>query len=197
MAADEEPGLDPADAAAQARAASLIGRIIQDRYRIDELVGMGGMGAVYRGEHLRMRKRIAVKVLHPGIENALELVARFEREAIAGAQISHPNVAAATDFGELEDGSTFLVQEYVAGRTLHHALASGPMSPARAVRIARQLASVLAAVHAAGIVHRDLKPRNVMLVEGTDDVKLIDFGLAKVSEESLPTKAHDERGRSR
>src|SRR5262249_20251648 len=109
MAANDEPELPPIDAAARVRAAALVGRAIADRYRIDELVGMGGMGAVYRGEHLRMRKRIAIKVLHPDIEGRPELVARFEREAVAGAQLSHPNIAPATDFGEIEDGSTFLI----------------------------------------------------------------------------------------
>ncbi|HVY46955.1 MAG TPA: serine/threonine-protein kinase, partial [Minicystis sp.] len=186
-----------ADAAAKARAAALVGQVISGRYRIVELVAMGGMGAVYRGEHLRMRKRIAIKVLHPDIEGLPDLVARFEREAVAGAHLSHPNAAAATDFGELEDGSTFLVLEYVAGRTLRAVIdEEGPLPPERAARIARQLATVLGAAHAAGIVHRDVKPRNVMLVEGTEDfVKLIDFGLAKVAADRLSTEASDDRAR--
>jgi serine/threonine-protein kinase len=196
MAENEQPGPDKSDAAAKARAASFVGRVIADRYRIDELLALGGMGAVYRGEHLRMHKRIAIKLLHPDIEDRPELVDRFEREAIAGAQLSHPNIATATDIGELEGGSTFLVLEYVAGETLQKAMKAGAMPPLRAVRIGRQLADVLAAVHAAGIVHRDVKPNNVILVDGTDDlVKLIDFGLAKISEDSLPTKARDERAR--
>ncbi len=194
---DEAKETARADAAAKARAASLVGHVISGRYRIVELLAMGGMGAVYRGEHLRMRKRIAIKVLHPDIEGRPELVARFEREAIAGAQLSHANSAAATDFGELEDGSTFLVLEYVAGRTLRDVIDHDtPLAPARAAHIARQLASVLDATHAAGIVHRDVKPRNVMLVDGTDDhVKLIDFGLAKIEVDRLSAEAVDERGR--
>jgi eukaryotic-like serine/threonine-protein kinase len=164
-----------------ARAAELIGTVISQRYRIDALLAMGGMGAVYRGSHLLLKKRVAVKVLHPETENLPELVARFEREAIAGAHVAHANVAAATDFGQLEDGSFFLVLEYVSGKTLHEIIAKGPIPAARAVHIGRQLAAGMAAIHAMGIVHRDVKPRNVMLVEGKNDLaKLIDFGLAKV-----------------
>ncbi len=179
--------------AARVRAASLIGRVVSGRYRVVELLAMGGMGAVYRGEHLRMRKRVALKVLHPQIEGLPDLVARFEREAIAGAHIQHPNVASATDFGELDDGSYFLVLEYVAGETLHDVIRrDGPLPPRRAAHIARQLASGLAAAHAAGVVHRDVKPRNVMLVEGSDDhAKLIDFGLATVTAERLSAIASD------
>src|SRR5882757_4184541 len=91
--------------AARERARSLIGRVVSDRYRIDELVAMGGMGAVYRGVHLHMRKEIAIKILHPETENFPELIARFEREAVAGAHVSHPNVAAATDLGRFDGGS--------------------------------------------------------------------------------------------
>lgn len=170
------------DDEAKSFAAAAIGRVISDRYRVDDLLAMGGMGAVYRGTHLLLKKRIAIKILHPGIDNLPELVTRFQREAIAGAHVQHPNVATATDFGTLEDGSCFLVLEYVKGRTLHQEIKKGgAFAPARAARIARQLASALAATHAIGIVHRDVKPRNIMLLEGTEDVaKLIDFGLAKV-----------------
>src|SRR5262245_16347827 len=162
---------------------------------------MGGMGAVYRGEHLLLKKRLAIKILHPEIENLPELVSRFEREAIAGAHVQHANVAAATDFGELEDGSFFLVLEYIRGHTLHHAMKQGRFEPERAVNIARQIAAALGAVHAMGIVHRDVKPRNVMLIEGEADVaKLIDFGLAKVPvdeiAESRRSSALDEAERA-
>jgi serine/threonine-protein kinase len=183
---EEAKAQHEADLAAKERASSLIGRVISERYRIAELVAMGGMGAVYRAEHLLLKKRIAIKILHPDIENLPELVSRFEREAIAGAHIQHPNVAAATDFGKLEDGSFFLVLEYVRGTTLHQAIKKGCIEPRRAVHIARQIASALGAAHAMGIVHRDVKPRNVMLIEGRGDLaKLIDFGLAKVSMERL------------
>src|SRR6185437_4855493 len=95
--------------------------------------------------------------------------------------IQHPNVAAATDFGELPDGAFFLVLEYVRGTTLREVIKRGPMSSGRAARIAKQMAAGLGAVHAMGIVHRDLKPRNVMLIEGERDVvKIIDFGIAKL-----------------
>src|SRR5215472_4438576 len=93
------------------------GTILADRYRIDEVLGEGAMGIVYRARHLHMRTKVAVKVLHPSVSSEPEIVARFEREAIAVGNITHPNVAQAKDFGRLPDGSFFLVLEYVEGRT--------------------------------------------------------------------------------
>jgi serine/threonine-protein kinase len=162
---------------------SLVGIILSGRYLIERVIGEGGMGAVYQAEHTHMRKRLAVKVLHPEMSRLPEVVARFEREAMAAAHIEHPNVAGATDFGKLDDGSFFLVLEYVEGKSLREAIAQGRMELGRALHIARQMASALSRAHGLGIVHRDLKPENVMLVvrEGDADfVKVLDFGIAKV-----------------
>lgn len=160
-----------------------LGTTLADRYRLDDLLGAGGMGRVYAAEHVLMRKKLAVKVLHRELTTVPEVVKRFEREAMAAAHIEHPNVAAATDFGKLPDGSVFLVLEFVQGELLRDEIAKGPLSPDRALRIARQIASALASAHELEIVHRDLKPENVMLVKkgnNNDFVKVLDFGIAKV-----------------
>jgi len=160
-----------------------IGTLLAERYRIDALVGEGGMGKVYSAEHVLMRKRLAVKVLRRELTSVPEVVARFEREAMAAGNIEHPNVAGATDFGKLADGAVFLVLEFVSGHSLRDEIAKGPFAVDRALHIARQIASALSAAHAQGIVHRDLKPENVMLVEKGGDpdfVKVLDFGIAKV-----------------
>jgi eukaryotic-like serine/threonine-protein kinase len=164
---------------------ALVGSVIAGRYRLHELVGVGGMGAVYRGEQINLRRRVAVKVLRPTPENLTELVARFEREGVAGANVQHPNVAAASDFGQLEDESYFLVTEFVEGQALGALLdRSAPLPALRALRLARQIASALEAIHAKGIIHRDIKPGNI-LVDVDDHVKIIDFGLAKIDLELL------------
>ena len=110
-----------------AEATGLVGKVLSERYRIEALLGEGGMGAVYLAEHVLMHKRLAVKVLHPEMTRMPEIVARFEREAMAAAHIEHPNVAAATDFGKLDDGSFFLVLEYVEGTSLRDLIAHGPL----------------------------------------------------------------------
>ena len=175
-------GLEPSPASSS-EALGLVGRVLSERYRIEALLGEGGMGAVYLAEHVLMRKRLAVKVLHAEMTRLPEMVARFEREAMAAAHIEHPNVAAATDFGKLDNGAFFLVLEYVEGLSLRDLIEKGPLSPRRALHIAHQMGSALARAHALGIVHRDLKPENVMLVERDGDpdfVKVLDFGIAKV-----------------
>ncbi len=167
----------------EADAQSLVGTVLAGRYRIECLLGSGGMGSVYRAEHVLMRKACAVKVLHREMTQVKEVVARFEREAVAAARIEHPNVATATDFGQLENGSFYLVLEFVEGQSLGRLIASGRVPEERALIITRQIADALSAAHAAGIVHRDLKPENVMLVAkdgGNDFVKVLDFGIAKV-----------------
>src|SRR4051794_12015020 len=142
------------------------------------------MGAVYRAEHVHMRKAVALKVLHKEMTAFPEVVARFEREAVAAARIEHPNVVSASDFGQLEDGSFYLVLEFVEGRSLAKLVEqTGALSPERALRITRQIVEALNAAHGVGIVHRDLKPDNVMLLakEGEPDfVKVLDFGIAKI-----------------
>jgi serine/threonine protein kinase/tetratricopeptide (TPR) repeat protein len=165
----------------------LLGTILAGRYRIEALVGSGGMGAVYRAEHVHMRKAVAVKVLHKQMTAFPEVVARFEREAVAGGRIEHPHVVSASDFGQLEDGSFYLVLEFVEGQSLAKLVSkSGALGALRSLRIARQIVEALQAAHGAGIVHRDLKPDNVMLIvkdDQPDFVKVLDFGIAKIKVE--------------
>jgi serine/threonine protein kinase len=173
----------PAKASQRPGPKALIGITISDRYRIERLLGEGGMGAVYQAEHTLMRKRMAIKVLHPEMTRLPEVVARFEREAMAAAHIDHPHVVTATDFGKLEDGSFFLALEYVEGKSLRELIGQGRLELGRALHIARQIAAALGRAHQLKIVHRDLKPENVMLVvrDGDSDfVKVLDFGIAKV-----------------
>jgi tRNA A-37 threonylcarbamoyl transferase component Bud32 len=159
------------------------GALVADRYRVVSFLDEGAMGAVYRVEHQHMRKAFALKVLHHALLSRPEIVARFEREARAAGSIDHPNVAAATDFGRLPDGSFFLILEFVRGRNLRDEVAAGALEPERAARIVRGIVAGVGAAHAKGIVHRDLKPENIMLVEHDGDpdfVKVLDFGIAKI-----------------
>jgi len=164
--------------------AALVGTVLAERYRIEALLGQGGMGTVYRAEHIHMRRTVALKVLHPEIAALEEFAARFEREAVAAGRIEHRNVAKATDFGRLDDGSFYLVIEYVKGASLRELIKQGPLAPATALEIARQVAEALQAAHRAGVVHRDLKPDNVMIAERDAQgcwVKVLDFGVAKLA----------------
>jgi serine/threonine-protein kinase len=177
-----KPGLTPE---------ALVGSVVGDRYRVDRLLDEGAMGRVYVGEHIHMRKRVALKILRPELTRVPEVMARFEREAMAAAHIAHPNVATATDFGRLEDGSVYLALEYVEGHNLRVEIKKGPIPVARALAIARQISEALVAAHALDIVHRDLKPENVMLVDrddAEDFVKVLDFGVAKVPVDIASTR---------
>jgi serine/threonine-protein kinase len=165
------------------------GTIIGGRYRVLALIGDGSMGAVYRVEETDTRDVLALKALHPDWSRHPDIIARFEREAIAASRIQHPNVVHATDFGCSADGSFYLVQEYVDGRELRALLQEGPVEAARAVNIMRGVVAGIRAAHDKGIIHRDLKPENIMLVErdgNPDFVRLLDFGVARLESANNP-----------
>ncbi len=152
-------------------------------YELIELLGRGGMGAVYKAWHPGLRTHCALKVLLAGADASEEDVHRFRREAHALARLHHPGIVAVYDVGE-EDGRTFLAMEFVPGRTLAGVLAEGReqgMEPRAAVGLLRQMAEALEAAHQAGVLHRDLKPANV-LIDAAGRAKLMDFGLAKLEE---------------
>jgi serine/threonine-protein kinase len=168
----------------------LIGREIDNgEYRIVERIGTGGMGSVYKAEQPSMGRLVAVKVLHPRFANRDDLVSRFRREARAMSQLSHPNTARVYKFGQLDDGAAYFVMDYMEGKNLAHTVrAEGPMDADRALNIMIQVCGALDEAHRAGIIHRDLKPENIFLTQqgGTTDFpKVLDFGLAKVSERQM------------
>ena len=163
----------------------LVGKTIADRYMIQELLGVGGMGRVYVAEHVALGRKSAVKVINPSLANSAEAISRFNREAANASRINHPNVAQIYDFGE-SDGVLYLAMEYIEGDALAATIERlGPVSTPRAAAITMQVADALAAAHQLGIVHRDLKPENIMIGrkhDGSDWVKVVDFGIAKTME---------------
>ncbi|HEX8792731.1 MAG TPA: serine/threonine-protein kinase [Polyangiaceae bacterium] len=173
----------------------MVGATVDGRYVVVSLLGEGGMGHVYEVRHASLDKRFAMKVLRRELARDPELGARFIDEAKATAKVRHGNVVQIIDFGHLPDGIPYFVMELLVGRTLGQVIKSGGAIPAgRAVRIIEQVASALEAAHEAGVVHRDLKPENVFLVGGmsggraSDDVRVVDFGAAKIIGSSRVTK---------
>jgi serine/threonine-protein kinase len=165
---------------------ALLGTVLAGKYRLDKRLNEGGMGTVYQGTHVLMDKTVAIKVLRPALAADEKIVARFSREARAASRISHPNALSVTDFGEDENGTVFLVMEFLSGRTLKQVIRDeGPLPLPRIVEITRQVGDALAAAHAQGVVHRDLKSENIMLLDTStlgDYAKVLDFGIAKINE---------------
>ncbi|MCA1622041.1 MAG: serine/threonine protein kinase [Acidobacteria bacterium] len=163
----------------------LLGLVLDDKYRLDERLGEGGMGTVYRATHLLIERHVAVKVLNPRLVADETAKERFRREARAAGRLQHSNAVATTDFGETKDGLVYLVMELLEGRPLREVLArEAPLEPARAVSLMLQIAAAVEAAHEAGIIHRDLKPANIFLVLRPDSpyiVKVLDFGIAKLA----------------
>ena len=162
----------------------LVGSIIADRYRVISKIGDGGMGQVYLAEHVRMKRRCAVKIMRPQLMSDPVAVVRFNREAENASQISHPNVCAVYDFGETPTGLIYLAMEFIDGEPLSAILErESSLTPVRAADVISQTADALSAAHGLGILHRDLKPDNIMMAKsraGTDHVKIVDFGIARV-----------------
>lgn len=161
----------------------LIGRVFDNRYQIVELIGRGGMSAVYKAIQLSMGKTVAIKVMARSLAEDDRLLQRFNQEALASSRLRHPNTIKVFDYGQSEDGHLFLAMELLEGRTLGQVIRTdSPMDPLRTCKIARQVCKSLAEAHRAGIVHRDLKPDNVFLSDiygERDFVKVLDFGIAK------------------
>ncbi|MDQ4068476.1 MAG: Stk1 family PASTA domain-containing Ser/Thr kinase, partial [Actinomycetota bacterium] len=159
----------------------MVDRVLNGRYRTVRHLARGGMAEVYIAEDTLLNRTVALKVLFPELAEDEAFVERFRREARAAASLNHHNIVSVYDFGE-DDGSWFIVMEYVAGRTLRDIIrAEGQMDPARATEIAAEVAAALAAAHAQGIVHRDVKPANVLIDGNTGTVKVTDFGIARAA----------------
>src|SRR5215472_17407282 len=162
----------------------LVGRTLPGGYVILDLVGIGGMGRVYRAEQTNLGRTVAVKIIHPHLVGEENGAARFITEARAASRLNHPNSVAVIDFGQTQDGQLYLVMEFLRGRDLARvAYEEGPLSFRRIVNVLRQTLAALSEAHHLGIIHRDLKPENIILEPmrtGGDFVKVVDFGLAKV-----------------
>src|ERR1700753_4096992 len=168
------PGPDP-----------LIGRVINERYRVVGVIARGGMGKVYRAEQQPLGRLVALKVLSPNYigDNDPEFHKRFFLEASIASKLSHPNTVTIFDYGRTEDDVYYMAMEYLEGHTLHRAIReAGHFPEERAAHVARQICRALREAHSLGVIHRDLKPANIFLVEHgdeTDFVKVLDFGLVK------------------
>jgi serine/threonine-protein kinase len=161
-----------------------IGRTFAGKYRVEQMIGEGGMGKVYKATQLALDKPVVLKVLRQALLGDERTVARFQREAKAASRLNHPNSISVLDFGQADDGAMYIAMEYVQGKDLHQILSrEWPLPEARVMRIMSQVLSALADAHSVGVIHRDLKPENIMVSQGRsepDFVKVLDFGIAKI-----------------
>jgi len=176
-------GDPPASGSFQPVTPSLVGQVLDGRYRMIKMIGEGGMGEVYAAEHVHIDKKFAIKLLKAEIVSNKEAVTRFQQEARSSSSIKHRNIIAIDDFGQLPDGRIYMCMELQNGAALND-LIQQPMSADRLLNILIQTGHGLAAAHAKNIVHRDMKPENIFVTigpSGEDIPKLLDFGIAKVS----------------
>src|SRR5829696_4007576 len=162
-----------------------VGRTLDGKYCVEERLGAGGMGVIYRARHLLMDRPVAIKVLHQRLVEDEAARARFQTEARAAVKLQHPNAVSVSDFGQTSEGCFYIVMELLEGRTLREILSrEAPIETARAVSIMLQISDAVAAAHEAGIIHCDLKPSNILVTQSADQpavVKVLDFGIATFS----------------
>ncbi len=173
----------------------LIGQVIASRYRIEEHLGSGAMGVVYRARHIKIGRDFAVKLLHPSLVANAKLRRRFEREAEVAATLHHRNVVGVMDVGETPEGLAYIVMEYADGDSLSAMIGQGPMPAARMIHFTRQLCDGLQHAHDVGLIHRDFKPDNVIVERdrsGVETLRIVDFGIALLRDEAS-SSSHRER----
>ena len=162
-----------------------VGRTLDEKYCVEERLGAGGMGAVYRARHLLMDRPVAIKVLHQRLIEDEAARIRFQIEARAAVLLRHSNAVSVTDFGQTSEGCVYIVMELLEGRTLREILSrEAPIETARAISLMLQTSDAVAAAHEAGIIHRDLKPSNILVTQSAEQptvVKVLDFGIAKLA----------------
>lgn len=173
---------------------SLIGTTLDNRYKIDAVIGRGGMSTVYKAQHLFLNRDVAIKIMQEHLASNVEGRMRFQREAQAAASLSHPNIISVTEFGVAAAGEPYMVMDYLDGQSLADVLrTTSRAEPALSLMIFQQVSAALQHAHDKGIVHRDLKPSNVMLTRCPPDnalqIKVVDFGLARF----LPGAGKDQR----
>jgi serine/threonine protein kinase len=204
LAEPPSPTMDlPSQATEPAGGEDLVGRTLASKFRLETLLGQGGMGAVFRAHHMALDKTVAVKVMHKELASDPTFAARFHREARAASRLDHENSIRILDFGEEPDGLLYIAMEFLSGRDLLTIIEQeSPLPVKRIVGILTQVLTALSVAHEMGVIHRDLKPENIMVLhskggedEDTDLVKVCDFGIAKVTgaaeeqEEAAPTRA--------
>jgi predicted Ser/Thr protein kinase len=174
--------------------AGVVPRTIDTKYRVDRVLGTGGMGAVYLAHDMRLDRDVAIKVVRAELITDPEARARFRREAQLVARLQHPGIVSVFDYGTLPGGAAFLVMEYVRGRDLRSVVKEGPQPPAFVVRLLASIAEPIDAAHQLGILHRDLKPENILLPDaGVVSAKVLDFGIAKALS-ATTTEGDETRG---
>lgn len=164
---------------------ALTGQILDGRYRIEGVVGQGGMGKVYRAMHIHIDTPVAIKVLNQALVSNQSAIERFRREAKAAGRIHHPNAVQVKDFGVAEDNTVYLVMELVEGKSLRDLIRDEkPLAVGRAVNLLEQICSAVEAAHESGVIHRDLKPDNIIVRNNgaVEEVKVLDFGIAKLKQ---------------
>ena len=165
----------------------LVGQVVDERYHIEQEIGCGGMGMVFRARHVRVGREVAIKVLHGHLMRDPVMVERFEREAAVLARLHHKNLVNVIDVGETDEAQRYIVLDLVRGPSLAAIITHSVMSPARVIHLTKQLLAGLAHAHAAGLVHRDLKPENVIVERDNFDVevpRIVDFGIAVLRDQT-------------
>jgi eukaryotic-like serine/threonine-protein kinase len=191
----EETGVSqcPVDGTAM-RPVPSVPRTVDNKYRLEQLLGRGGMGAVYRARDMRLDRLVALKVVRAELLGDPEARRRFRREAQIVARLQHPSIVSVYDYGTFPDGGAYLIMELVKGEDLRHVLQrEGRLDSDKSMRILTAVCAAIGAAHREGVLHRDLKPENILLPEGGSAAKVLDFGVAKLVVDELP-KDGDEGG---